>query len=452
MKSQQRLALTLSTLSFAVTFMIWGMISPLARSFQTTLHLTDKQVWVLITVPILLGAAGQMVMGMLADRIGGRMLLGLMMMFLSLPAFMLSLAHTYQEMLLWAVPLGIAGASFSIGVPFTSKWFPPERQGTALGIYGAGSIGQSLALFGVPILSGLLGSWQRTYQLFALITLVYGILFLLLARDAPAQTQPKPFSAIVQILATQPLAWLLALFSIVTFGGFVALGIGLPNLLQEIFHLTREDASLRVAGLVLLATVMIPIGGALSDRVGGAQLLMLVFTGAGVLALGMTSTHIAPLTIGALGVAVFIGLGNGAVFKLVPHYFARDTGTVTGLVGAIGGLGGLFSLLLLGFIRTQTGSYAAGFILLSAFCFACLLLNHTILLNPSTSRKLLSLQTVLDMLAIAREPLSSPYADQEGDMDSPLVTNEEQEKSSAVVLQQEDTLRLEHTIRIKSGG
>jgi NNP family nitrate/nitrite transporter-like MFS transporter len=320
---------------------------------------------------------------MLADRFGGRIVFGLLLIGISIPATMLSRATSYGDMLLWGVLLGMAGTSFSVGVAFTSKWFPAEKQGLALGIYGAGNIGQSIALFGIPALSGMLGGWRATYQVFAVVALIYGVLYLLLARNAPVQVQPKSIGDMLKVLAGQPVAWILALFYFVTFGGFVALSIGLPKLLQEIFHLTKEDAGLRVAGFVVLATLMRPIGGALSDRIGGARVLGVVFAAAAVLALGMTFESMVPFTLGALGVAAFIGLGNGAVFKLVPQYFPKDTGTVTGLVGAMGGLGGFFPPLLLGVFKTYTGSYAIGFMLLSAFCIACVLINRSVFLRNS---------------------------------------------------------------------
>jgi NNP family nitrate/nitrite transporter-like MFS transporter len=287
----------------------------------------------------------------------------------------------------------MAGTSFSVGVAFTSRWFPPEKQGFALGIYGAGNIGQSLALFGVPVLAGMLG-WPMTYRVFAAVALIWGIVFLLFARDAPVTVQPKRLGSMLRVLFEQPLSWLLGLFYFVTFGGFVALSIGMPKLLQEIFHLTREDAGLRVAGFVLLATMARPIGGLISDRIGGARLLTFVFAGAGLLALGLTFEQMAPFTIGALGVAVCIGLGNGAVFKLVPQYFPRDTGTVTGLVGAMGGLGGFFPPLLLGVIKTQTGAYNLGFVLLTVFCGICLILNYRIFLARGRSSQADSLACV----------------------------------------------------------
>jgi len=375
-------ALTLSTMAFAISFAVWGMIAPMAKTFQTQLHLTEQQAWLLIAVPVLLGSIIRLPMGMLTDKFGGRIVFGLLLCFIAIPALLLSVAQTYGQLLLWGLFLGMAGTSFSVGVAFTSKWFPPEKQGLALGIYGAGNIGQSIALFCVPVLARLWG-WQAAYRLFAVVALAWGIVFLLFARNAPVTAQPKSFGAMLKVLAEKPLAWLLALFYFVTFGGFVALSIGLPKLLQEIFHLTKEDAGMRVAGFVVLATALRPLGGWLSDKIGGARLLMLVFVGAGILALGMTFTQMAPFTLGALGVAACIGLGNGAVFKLVPQYFAKDTGTVTGLVGAMGGLGGFFPPLVLGVIKTNTGSYALGFMLLAAFCFLCLLLNYIVLIKPT---------------------------------------------------------------------
>lgn len=300
MKSRDaHLALLLSTLAFAVSFAVWGMISPMAKTFQSQLHLTEQQVWTMIATPVLLGSLIRLPMGMLADRFGGRIVFGLLLLFIALPAFMLSRVTSYSDLLFWALLLGLAGTSFSVGVAFTSKWFPPQKQGMALGIYGAGNIGQSLALFGIPLLSGWLGGWQMTYRVFALVALIYGVLFLLFARDAPVQTQPKSFSEMMKVLGTNPLAWLLSLFYFVTFGGFVALSIGLPKLLQEIFHLTKEDAGLRVAGFVLVATLMRPLGGVLSDKIGGAKLLVAVFSGAALLALGMTQAQIVPFTIEA---------------------------------------------------------------------------------------------------------------------------------------------------------
>lgn len=373
-------ALTLSTLAFVISFAVWGMISPMAKTFQTSFHLTEQQAWLIIAIPVILGSIFRLPMGMLADRYGGRIVFGVLLLFIAFPAWMLSIASSFHELALWGLLLGMAGTSFSIGVAFTSKWFPPEKQGFALGVYGAGNIGQSIALFCIPFLAKSMG-WPATYRLFAAAALIWGVVFLLFARNAPAPAQPKSFGAMLKVLAENPLSWLLALFYFVTFGGFVALSIGLPKVLQEVFpgFIDREDAGLRVAGFVVLATAMRPLGGWLSDRVGGARLLMLVFGVSIFLAPLMSMEQIVPFTAGALGMAVCVGLGNGAVFKLVPQYFPKDTGTVTGLVGAMGGLGGFFPPLVLGVIKAQTGQYGPGFLLLALFCLICLLLNYFIL-------------------------------------------------------------------------
>lgn len=370
-------ALILSTVSFAIAFAVWGMISPLAKTFQAAFLLTEKQTWSIIAIPVLLGSILRIPIGMLADKYGGRVIFGILLLFISLPAYMLSFADSYLDFALWGLLLGTAGTSFSVGIAFASKWFPPKDQGLALGIFGMGNIGQSVALFVIPTLAIIL-TWQKSYQLFALIALVWGIIFLLFAKNAEVKASPKSFGEMFKILYEQPLSWLLSLFYFVTFGGFVALSIGLPKLLQEIFHLTAQDAGLRVAGFVALATIVRPLGGFLGDKVGGAKVLMYVFLFAGLLALGMSFEHIVPFTIGALGVATCIGLGNGAVFRLVPEYFPKDTGTVTGLVGAMGGLGGFFPPLVLGYIKTYTGQYDLGFLLLSIFCLTCMFLNFIV--------------------------------------------------------------------------
>lgn len=370
-------ALILSTISFAIAFAVWGMISPLAKTFQANFSLTEKQTWSIIAIPVLLGSIMRIPIGMLADKYGGRIIFGILLLFMSIPAYMLSFADSYLDFVIWGLLLGMAGTSFSVGIAFASKWFPPKDQGFALGIFGMGNIGQSIALFIIPTLAAVL-TWQRSYKLFALIAFVWGIVFLLFAKDAEIKASPKSFGEMFKILCEQPLSWLLSLFYFVTFGGFVALSIGLPKLLQEIFHLTAQDAGLRVAGFVALATIMRPIGGYLSDKAGGAKILMYVFLFAGLLALGLSFEHIIPFTIGALGVAACIGLGNGAVFRLVPEYFPKDIGTVTGLVGAIGGLGGFFPPLVLGYIKTYTGQYDLGFLLLSIFCITCMFLNFIV--------------------------------------------------------------------------
>jgi NNP family nitrate/nitrite transporter-like MFS transporter len=287
-----------------------------------------------------------------------------------------SLAGSYLAVISWGFLIGVAGASFSVGVAFTSKWFPAHQQGIALGIYGMGNFGQSIAVFGAPAIVALTHDWRVPFWVFGAAAGLFGVVFLLLARNAPVTARPKKFHEYLSVFKREPLAWVLSLFYFLTFGGFVALSIYLPTLLKDIFGLAPTDAGARVAGFVIVATGMRPIGGWLADRFGGAMVLALVLAAIAILALGLTSTGMTMFTIGALGTAAMLGAGNGAVFKLVPEYFPKETGTVTGLVGAAGGLGGFFPPLVLGLIHSGTGSYALGFVLLSCFSLICLAVNY----------------------------------------------------------------------------
>lgn len=375
-----RRALFLSTTAFAVAFAVWGLLSGLAPIFKQQYGLTDTQRSLMVAIPVILGSIGRLPMGLLADRYGAKPILVALLLFIALPAFGLAVNHDYHHLLLWGFFLGLAGTSFSVGVAFTSPWFAKEEQGFALGVFGVGNIGQSVAVFGAPLLVAHFGMAMPFY-LFGAVALLWGVAVLLLAQPPPRTRPALTLTEALRPLWTQPLTWLFSLFYFVTFGGFVALGIYFPSLLKEVFHLTPTDAGARTAGFVVLATMLRPVGGWLSDRVGGAKVLTWVFAALPVLALALTSNSMLWFTIGALGAAMFLGLGNGAVFKLVPQYFPEQVGTVTGLVGAAGGLGGFFPPLVLGIFKDQLGSFAPGFVLLALFALFCLALDRFVLIN-----------------------------------------------------------------------
>jgi len=369
-------ALVLSTTAFGMTFAVWGLVGALAPRFREMYQLSSVQTSLLIAIPVTLGAVGRLPMGILADRFGGRLVFGVLLIFCVIPALGVSLTHSYGGLLVWAFFIGLAGTSFSVGIAFTSRWFAADQQGTALGIYGMGNIGQSVAMFGAPALLLLTEDWRVPFWVFGVVTSLFGLVFFWLARDAPARAQPKSFKAYLGILKREPLAWALSLLYFLTFGGFVALSIYLPTLLKDIFGLRPTDAGFRVAGFVVVATLLRPVGGWLADRFGGGRVLLLVLGTISLTALGLTSTRMVPFTLAALSTAALLGTGNGAVFKLVPEYFPRETGTVTGLVGAAGGLGGFFPPLVLGAINQRTGSYSLGFAFLSLFALVCLAANY----------------------------------------------------------------------------
>lgn len=368
--SSPHVQLFLATLAFALSFAVWGMLGALAPIFRRELDLTQTQVSLMIAVPVLIGSLGRLPMGILADRIGGRRLMGLLLVLAFIPAAGLALSSSYGGLIFWAFFLGIAGTTFSVGVAFTSKWFGPERQGTALGIFGAGNIGQSVAVFFGPRLAEAWGAWQPVVWLFGALSLLWGVVFWVLARDARPGV-PTSLGKMLGTLGRSPRAWLLSLFYFVTFGGFVAMGVYLPTLLTSRYGLTLPDAGLRAAGFVVLATVMRPLGGALADRVGGARVLVGVYALVVLAALLLIPASFVTFTVGALSFAFAVGLGNGAVFKLVPELFPAETGTVTGLVGAFGGLGGFFPPLILGVLLDLTGSYALGFVALAVLAAIC---------------------------------------------------------------------------------
>jgi MFS transporter, NNP family, nitrate/nitrite transporter len=365
-----RLQLLLGTGAFALCFAVFGSVSATMPVLKKQFHLAPVQASIAMAIPVLLGSLGRIPLGLLTDRLGGRRVFTWTMIFSVAAALLMGKVETYPQLLLFGFFTGIALASFSVGVAFVSGWYPPEKQGFALGVYGAGNVGQSLAAFGAPLLVAHVGL-RNTFWDFAGLLAVWTIIFFSFAKDAPRTGPPKSFAQMLGPLGDK-MSWVLSFFYFLTFGGFVAMSIYLPMFLTELFKLTPQDAGFRTAGFVLLATAMRPIGGWLSDRVGGLTMLLWIFPFVTALAMLMTLQTMVPFTVGALGMAAAIGLGNGAVFKLVPQYFPQSIGAVTGLVGAMGGLGGFFPPLALGVIKQQTGSFSWGFALLALFALVCL--------------------------------------------------------------------------------
>jgi nitrate/nitrite transporter NarK len=357
--------LVLATLSFALSFAAWGLVGGLAPIFADLYRLSGSQTALLVAVPVLLGSLARLPMGMLTDRYGGRPMFTGLLVVSALAAWMVPLTSSYAALLASAFFLGLAGSSFAIGVAFVSRWAAPGTQGTALGVYGLGTLGQSVAVFGAPVMAAALG-WPAVFRAMAVLLGAWAVVFFLTARNPPGAIRPATAGAMIRVLRTSRTAWLLGAFYFLTFGGFVAFSIYLPTLLRTHFGLTAADAGFRAAGFVVLATLLRPVGGWLADRIGGAQVLSWVFGGIAVFSLLLAWPAMVPFTVGALACAAFLGLGNGAVFKLVPEQFPRDTGTVTGLVGALGGLGGFFPPLLLGVFRDSMGVIWPGFVLLAA--------------------------------------------------------------------------------------
>lgn len=370
-------ALLLATVSFTVSFAAWGLIAGLASVFTSLYSLTASQTALLVAVPVLLGSLARLPMGILTDRFGGRLVFTALLAFSSIAALIVPLTRSYESLLAAAFLIGMSGSSFAVGAAFVSRWTSAATQGTALGLYGMGTLGQSLAVFVGPLVASRFG-WEAVFRGTSALLAAWAIVYFLFSRNPAQAARPATFGAMAAVLRRAPKAWLLGAFYFLTFGGFVAFSIYLPTLLRAQFGLTPADAGFRAAGFVVLATLMRPVGGWLADRIGGAQVLSWVFGGVALFSLLLTWPSMVPFTVGALSCALLLGLGNGAVFKLVPEHFPKDTGTVTGLVGALGGLGGFFPPLLLGAFRDGLGVIWPGFVLLSATAVSLRLANERV--------------------------------------------------------------------------
>ena len=226
-------ALFFATTAFAVSFAVWGLIAALAPLFTELYKLSATEKSLLIAIPVLLGSIGRIFAGMAADRFGGRVVFSALLIFSAIPAVAISFSTSFTQLLIFGLHLGVAGTTFPVGVGFASKWFSKEKQGTALGIYGAGNIGQSIAVFFAPVLALQFGDWRTVFFVFAAMTLVWGIVFYTFAKDAGVKAKPKTLFEIFSIFKTSKIAWVLSLFYFLTFGGFVALALYLPTFLPK---------------------------------------------------------------------------------------------------------------------------------------------------------------------------------------------------------------------------
>ncbi|MGW5688194.1 MFS transporter [Nonomuraea sp. NPDC003754] len=360
-------ALLLATAGFAVNFWAWALLSPLGPVYKELLGLTPLEVSILVAVPVVIGSLGRIVLGALTDRYGGRLMFAVASLLGVVPVIFLAFASSYPTLLAGGLVLGLTGATFAIGVPFVSGWFPPERRGLALGIFGMGNIGTAISGFATPWIAAQYGR-PAPFFVVAVAMVAVGVAFLVMGRDAPG-TRPaaEPFLTRFVTAARLRITRELAAMYALTFGGFVAFGVYLPLYLKAEYGLTTADAAARAAGFVLLATLARPVGGWLSDRMGGEKVLSAVLaTVVGCAIVVSFAPVMVVATPGFLVMAAALGLGNGAVFALLGRGVPGSmVGSATGVVGAAGGLGGFLPPIVMGLIFQSTGSYAIGLMLLA---------------------------------------------------------------------------------------
>jgi len=357
-------------LYFDVSFMVWVLVGALANSIAADFRLNDAEKGFLVAVPILGGAVLRVVLGLMADRLGARRT-GLVGLALTLVPLLLGWlwADSFPRLLVVALLLGVAGASFAAALPLASRWYPPRYQGLALGIAGAGNSGTALATFFGPRLAEAYG-WHAVFGLALVPVAATLVFFFLCAKDSPAQPPPRPLDDYLPVLRQRD-AWWFCLFYAVTFGGFVGLASFLAIFFHDQYGLTKVQAGGFATLCVLAGSCLRPLGGHLADRLGGIRMLTLLYAGVGLLMLDQaTVPGLAWGTVLMVAVMAMLGLGNGAVFQLVPQRFPQEIGVVTGIVGAAGGFGGFFLPTLLGGVKELTGSFSGGFLLFSLVGFA----------------------------------------------------------------------------------
>lgn len=364
-KSGHTPTLLSSFLYFDLSFMVWVLLGPLAVQIATDLQLTPAEKGLMVATPVLAGALLRIVMGVLVDQIKPKMagLIGQVIVLASLLVAWLHGLQTFQHTLMLGLGLGFAGAAFAVALPLASRWYPPEHQGTALGIAGAGNSGTVFAALFAPGLAVAYG-WNNVFGLALIPLSIAMFIYIIFAKDAPDAPAAKSLSQYVQILKDKDAWWFMFFYS-VTFGGFVGLATSLTIYFNDLYALGPVVAGYCTAACVFAGSLVRPLGGWLADRVGGIRTLLTMYILASVLLVVMSFGQ--PTYQLALWVIVptmaILGMGNGAVFQLVPQRFRKEIGVMTGLVGMAGGVGGFYLASSLGIIKQATGSYQVGILI-----------------------------------------------------------------------------------------
>jgi NNP family nitrate/nitrite transporter-like MFS transporter len=381
-------ALWLSTIAFTVCFAVWTIFAIIGVRIQQDLGLNETQFGLLVGTPILTGSLSRVFLGIWADQYGGRIVYVLTMLSAAVATFLLSYATSYPWMLVAALGVGLAGGSFAVGITYVSKWFPPQKQGTVLGIFGVGNIGAAVTKFVAPFVLVAFG-WQTVAVVWASVLAVMAIIFWLTTDDDPETKArrargEKPRSVMMQL---EPLrhqqVWRFSLYYFFVFGGFVALALWLPRYMIGVYGLDIKTAGMLAVAYSVPASIFRAYGGHLSDRYG-ARLVMYWTFGVSLICLLMlsypntdyvihgiggpiafsTQMSLIPFVLTIFVLGFFMSLGKAAVYKYIPMYYGKNVGSVGGLVGMIGGLGGFILPLSFGVMADLTNIWTSCFMLL----------------------------------------------------------------------------------------
>ena len=381
-------ALWVSTIAFTVCFAVWTLFAIIGIQIKADLGLNETQFGLLIGTPILTGSLVRIFLGIWTDQYGGRRVYTVVMLAAALATFLLAYAHTYTQFLIAALGVGIAGGSFAVGVAYVSRWYPAEKQGTALGIFGAGNVGAAVTKFCAPFVMVAYG-WQVTAQVWAIGIAVMGVIFWFTTKEDPIEMErrakgARPVSAWLELDALRNVqVWRFSLYYFFAFGAFVALSLWLPRYLIGVYGLDIESAGMLAAAYSIPASLFRAYGGHLADRYGARRIMYWMF-GVSVLVTFILaypptdyivqgikgpihfhmSTGIVTFTSLVFVLGFFMSLGKAAVYKHIPVYYPNNVGSVGGLVGMIGGLGGFVLPIVFGVLNDLTGIWTSCFMLL----------------------------------------------------------------------------------------
>lgn len=421
--AEQTKALTLSTLAFTVCFAVWTIFSIIGIKIKAELGLSDTQFGLLVATPILTGSLSRIFLGIWTDQYGGRIVYTLQMLTSALAAFFLTYAHSYEMYLVGALGLGLAGGSFAVGIAYVSSWYPDHKQGTALGIFGAGNVGAAVTNFGAPILLVAMGGeWRSVVYVYAGILAVTAVLFFLFSKTDPAHSgvkrQARPFKEQLKPLK-HLIVWRFSLYYFFVFGGYVALALWLPSYYVGVYDLGLATAGMLAAAYALPGAVFRALGGWLSDKFGARTIMYWTFIvtliASVIMSYPATDYTVAgingPITFNitiplwlfvtmTIILGFFMSLGKAAVYKHIPHYFPENVGSVGGIVGLIGGLGGFILPITFGIMNDHIGVWTSCFMLLSVIIAVSLIWMHFAILraekktHPDKSKYLPELENI----------------------------------------------------------
>ncbi|HTH26953.1 MAG TPA: nitrate/nitrite transporter [Sphingobium sp.] len=377
-ESGHRPTLIMAFLYFDIAFMVWNMLGPLAPIISKELGLTPAEKGFMVAVPTLAGAVLRLVNGFLVDRIGQKTTgaIGQVIVIVGLFCAWFFGVSSLEGTIAVGVILGFAGASFAVALPLASRWYPPEHQGKAMGIAGMGNSGTVFAALFAPLLAKSFG-WNNVLGLALIPLIAVFIAYMALVKDSPDQPPSKSmgqYAASYFRMLGEGDTWWFMLFYGVTFGGFVGLGGSLPIWFTGELAMTPVQAGYATAACVFAGSLVRPFGGALADRIGGIRTLSMVYMTAALL---LTAIAFAPIAFAMMfplffAVMATLGIGNGAVFQLVPQRFRHEIGVMTGLVGFGGGVGGFYLASSLGLAKQWTGSASSGFLIFAALALIAL--------------------------------------------------------------------------------